>query len=218
VIYRQFSATIVSAMSLSVLVAIVLTPALCATDAEAGAQGRAPRRDGFLRWFNRAFERGGTSYQNGVRGILARSGRFMLVFAALAGLMVCCSPRLPSAFLPRKTRETLLAQMIAPVGATQQRTLQSLEKVEQHFLEGEKGAVKAVFGVQGFSFGGTGQNNGMAWINLKDWSERKAPELHADAVAGRRDGETVADQGRFVFAFVPPPIPELGLSAASLFS
>ena len=217
VIYRQFSATIVSAMALSVLVAIVLTPALCATMLKPVRKGEHHAETGFFGWFNRVFERGSASYQNGVRGILARSGRFMLVFAALAVLMGLLFARLPSAFLPQEDQGTLLAQLIAPVGATQQRTLQSLEKVEQHFLEGEKGAVKAVFGVQGFSFGGTGQNNGMAWINLKDWSERKAPELHADAIAGRAMAGLSQIKDAFVFAFVPPPIPELGLSAGFAF-
>ncbi|MGB7905388.1 MAG: efflux RND transporter permease subunit, partial [Steroidobacteraceae bacterium] len=158
VIYRQFSATIVSAMSLSVLVAIVLTPALCATMLKPVRKGEHHAETGFFGRFNRAFERGSAAYRNGVRGILARSGRFMLVFAALAVLMGLLFVRLPSAFLPQEDQGTLLAQLIAPVGSTQQRTLQSLEKVEQHFLEGEKGAVKAVFGVQGFSFGGIGQN------------------------------------------------------------
>ncbi len=217
VIYRQFSATIVSAMSLSVLVAIVLTPALCATMLKPVRKGEHHAETGFFGWFNRTFDRGRATYQDGVRGILARSGRFMLVFAALAVLMGLLFARLPSAFLPQEDQGTLLAQMIAPVGATQQRTLQSLEKVEQHFLEGEKDAVKAVFGVQGFSFGGTGQNNGMAWINLKDWSERKAPELHADAIAGRAMAGLSQIKDAFVFAFVPPPIPELGLSAGFAF-
>ena len=217
VIYRQFSATIVSAMSLSVLVAIVLTPALCATMLKPVHKGEHHAETGFFGWFNRVFERGSAGYQDGVRGILARSGRFMLMFAALAGLMVLLFARLPTAFLPQEDQGTLLAQLIAPVGATQQRTLQSLEKVEEHFLEGEKSAVKAVFGLQGFSFGGTGQNNGMAWINLKDWSERKAPELHADAIAGRAMAGLSQIKDAFVFAFVPPPIPELGLSAGFAF-
>jgi multidrug efflux pump len=217
VIYRQFSATIVSAMSLSVLVAIVLTPALCATMLKPVRKGEHHAETGFFGWFNRVFERGSAGYQDGVRGILARSGRFMLVFAALAGLMVLLFARLPTAFLPQEDQGTLLAQLIAPVGATQQRTLQSLEKVEEHFLEGEKSAVKSIFGLQGFSFGGTGQNNGMAWINLKDWSERKAPELHADAIAGRAMAGLSQIKDAFVFAFVPPPIPELGLSAGFAF-
>jgi multidrug efflux pump len=217
VIYRQFSATIVSAMSLSVLVAIVLTPALCATMLKPVRKGEHHAETGFFGWFNRVFERGSAGYQDGVRGMLARSGRFMLVFAALAGLMALLFARLPTAFLPQEDQGTLLAQLIAPVGATQQRTLQSLEKVEEHFLEGEKSAVKSIFGLQGFSFGGTGQNNGMAWINLKDWSERKAPELHADAIAGRAMAGLSQIKDAFVFAFVPPPIPELGLSAGFAF-
>jgi multidrug efflux pump len=217
VIYRQFSATIVSAMSLSVLVAIVLTPALCATMLKPVRKDEHPAETGFFGWFNRTFERSSAAYRTGVRGILARSGGFMLVFAVLAVVMGLLFARLPSAFLPQEDQGTLLAQMIAPVGATQQRTLQSLEKVEQHFLEGEKSAIKSVFGVQGFSFGGIGQNNGMAWINLKDWSERKAPELHADAIAGRAMAGLSQIKDAFVFAFVPPPMPELGLAAGFAF-
>ncbi len=119
VIYRQFSATIVSAMSLSVLVAIVLTPALCATMLKPVRKGEHYAETGFFGWFNRVFERGSATYQNGVRGILARSGRFMLVFAALAVLMGLLFARLPTAFLPQEDQGTLLAQLIAPVGATQ---------------------------------------------------------------------------------------------------
>ena len=197
VIYRQFSATIVSAMALSVLVAIVLTPALCATMLKPVRKGEHHAETGFFGWFNRAFERGSASYQDGVRGILARSGRFMLVFAALVALMGVLFVRLPSAFLPQEDQGTLLAQLIAPVGATQQRTLQSLEKVEQHFLEGEKSAVKAVFGVQGFSFGGSWpeQRHGL------DQPERleRAQGARAARRCDRRprDGGTVADPGCF---------------------
>ena len=217
VIYRQFSATIVSAMVLSVMVALVLTPALCATLLKPVRKGERHEHGGFFRWFNRSFERGSESYRASVRGILARSGRFMALFGALVVVMGVLFLRLPSAFLPGEDQGFLMTQVIAPVGATQQRTLQSVAKVEQHFLENETDAVRAVFGVQGFSFSGQGQNNGMAWINLKDWSERKPAKLHADAVAQRAMGALSQIKDAFVFSFVPPAMPELGISSGFAF-
>ena len=217
VIYRQFSATIVSAMVLSVMVALVLTPALCATLLKPVRKGERHEHGGFFRWFNRSFERGSESYRASVRGMLARSGRFMALFGALVVVMGVLFLRLPSAFLPGEDQGFLMAQVIAPVGATQQRTLQSVAKVEQHFLENETDAVRAVFGVQGFSFSGQGQNNGMAWINLKDWSERKPAKLHADAVAQRAMGALSQIKDAFVFSFVPPAMPELGISSGFAF-
>jgi multidrug efflux pump len=217
VIYRQFSATIVSAMALSVLVAIVLTPALCATMLKPIHKGEQHATTGFFGWFNRFLDRGTATYLGGVRGFIARSGRLMAVFAALVVVMGVLFARLPTAFLPQEDQGYLLSQVIAPVGATQQRTLQSLEKLEQHFLEGEKDAIKAVFSVQGFSFSGTGQNNALAFVNLKNWDEREAPELHADAVAGRAMVALSQIKDAFVFAFAPPPMPELGIATGFAF-
>jgi multidrug efflux pump len=125
--------------------------------------------------------------------------------------------RLPTAFLPQEDQGYLLAQIIAPVGATQQRTLQSVEKLEKHFMEGEKDSLKAVFSVQGFSFAGTGQNNALAFVNLKDWDERKSPDLHADAVAGRAMMALSQIKDAFAFAFAPPPMPELGIATGFAF-
>jgi multidrug efflux pump len=213
IIYRQFSATIVSAMALSVLVAIVLTPALCATMLKPLQKGEHHGETGFFRWFNRGFERSSARYQDGVRGILARGGRFMAVFAALLVVMGVLFLRLPSAFLPAEDQGTLLAQVIAPVGATQERTMQSIEKLEQHFLRDEKDNVKGMMTVQGFSFSGSGQNNGLAFVNLKDWSERKRADQHADAIAGRAMASLSQIKDAFAFAFAPPPITELGVAA-----
>ena len=212
VIYRQFSATIVSAMALSVLVAIVLTPALCATILTPLKQGEHHGQRGFFRWFNSLFERGSARYRQGVVGMLARSGRFMAVYAALLVVLGVLFLRLPSAFLPAEDQGTLIAQVMTPVGATQQRTMQSVEKVEQHFLQGEKDVVASVFAVQGFSFGGGGQNTAVMFINLKPWDERKAAELHVDAVGGRAMGALMQIKDAMAFAFAPPPIPELGLA------
>ena len=217
VIYRQFSATIVSAMALSVMVAIVLTPALCATILTPLKKGEHHGEKGLFRWFNSAFDRGSAKYRSGVQRILARSGRFMAIFAALVVVMGVLFARLPSSFLPQEDQGYLLAQVSTPVGATQQRTMQSIEKVEQHFLENEKDAVKAVFTVQGFSFSGTGQNAGIAWVNLKDWSQRKSRDLHADAVAGRAMGALSQIKDAFAFAFAPPAMPELGIATGYAF-
>jgi len=208
VIYRQFSATIVSAMALSVLVALVLTPALCATmlrpaDAEAHASA-----GGFFGWFNRTFDRGSERHRGRVRGMLSRRWRFMAAFGVMAALMIVLFLRLPSAFLPQEDEGWMLAQVVAPVGATQQRTLKALEKVEKHFIDDP--AVKSIFTVQGFSFGGSGQNTGIAWINLKDWSQRDSPELGVQAVADRAMGALMQIEDAFAFAFAPPPLPELG--------
>jgi multidrug efflux pump len=208
VIYRQFSATIVSAMALSVLVALVLTPALCATmlsPADARAHASA---GGFFGWFNRTFDRGSERHRGRIRGMLSRRWRFMAVFGVMAALMMVLFLRLPSAFLPQEDEGWMLAQVVAPVGATQQRTLKALEKVEKHFMNDP--AVKSIFTVQGFSFGGSGQNTGIAWINLQDWSQRDSPELGVQAVAGRAMGALMQIEDALAFAFAPPPLPELG--------
>src|SRR5690606_31055115 len=189
VISRQFSATIVSAMALSVVVAIVLTPALCATMLKPIAKGEhMGSQRGFFGWFNRTFDAGSERYRRGVRGILARKGRVMLIYALLIGVMAVLFIRLPSSFLPDEDQGVLMALVQAPVGATQQRTLQSIYQLEDYFLEHEQEAVQAVFSIQGFSFAGSGQNTGMAFINLKDWSERDDPSLSAAAVGMRAMG------------------------------
>ncbi len=212
VIYRQFSATIVSAMALSVLVAIVLTPALCATLLKPLKKGEHHGEKGFFRWFNRSFERNSERYRNGVTHMLARSGRFMAIFVALLLVMGVLFLRLPSAFLPGEDQGNIISQVMAPVGSTQERTMQSIEKVERHFLENEKEAVTSVFAVQGFSFGGGGQNTGSLFINLKPWDERTDDALHVQAVSQRAMGALMQIKDAMAFAFAPPPIPELGLA------
>src|SRR5690606_19959583 len=210
IIYRQFSATIVSAIGLSVLVAIVLTPALCATMLKPINKGEHGKTTGFFGWFNRHFDNTSAKYRRGVHGIMGRSKRFMLIFVALSVVMALLFLRLPSSFLPQEDQGILFAQVLAPVGATQERTMESMEKLENYFLEIEKDNVESVFSVQGFSFGGTGQNNGMAFVKLKDWSERTTEETSATAIAGRAMAGLAGIQDAFAFAFAPPAIPELG--------
>src|SRR5690606_23821096 len=163
VIYRQFSATIVSAMALSVMVAIVLTPALCATMLKPMKPGEHGKTTGFFGWFNRHFDSGSAKYQRGVRSIIGRRKRYMGIFALMVLLMGFLFLRLPSSFLPPEDQGVLFSEIVAPVGATQERTMESITKVENYFLENEKDAVESVFSIQGFSFSGTGQNSGMAF-------------------------------------------------------
>ena len=217
IIYRQFSATIVSAMALSVIVAIVLTPALCATMLKPLHKGEHHGTTGFFGWFNRKFDVGSARYQRGVRGIVGRPKRFMAIFAAMVVVMGLVFLRLPSSFLPAEDQGVLFAQVQAPVGATQERTMQSMEKLEQHFLQNEKATVDSVFSVQGFSFGGMGQNNGMAFVKLKDWSERESADLGVNAVSGRAMMALGGIKDAFVFAFAPPAMPELGTAAGFAF-
>jgi len=221
VIYRQFSATIVSAMALSVLVAIVLTPALCATllkplkkgehhVAHTGWSGR------FFNGFNRGFDRSSETYQRGVKGILARPWRFMGVFAALALVMGLLFMRLPSSFLPNEDQGILMALVQTPVGATQERTLEAMSKLEDHFLKNEGEAIESIFAVQGFSFAGMGQNAGMAFVKLKDWKERDG-EQSVGAITGRAMGALGQIKDAFIFAFPPPAMPELGIGSGYTF-
>ena len=218
IIYRQFTATIVTAMGFSVIVAIVLTPALCATLLKPMKPGVHHVHAGgplgrFFDWFNTRFDRGNARYQRGVKGILHRPGRFMAVFAALLVAMGLMFLRLPSSFLPDEDQGVLMAVVQAPVGSSQQRTLQAMYKMEDHFLDQEKDNVESVLMVQGFSFAGAGQNTGMAFIKLKDWSERTSAESQAGAIAGRAMGALMQIKDAMIFAFSPPPMPELGTSA-----
>jgi len=222
VIYRQFTVTIVSAMTLSVLVAIVLTPALCATLLKPLKKGEHHDSSGglfarFFHWFNRGFEKTSANYQRGVRGILGRPWRFMAIFVALALAMGLLFARLPSAFLPNEDQGVLMATIQAPVGATQERTLQSIAKLEKHFLENEKDAVESTFAVQGFSFAGSGQNTGIAFVKLKDWGERGDAKLSVEAVAGRGMAAMSQIKDAVTFVFAPPAMPELGIATGYSF-
>ncbi len=210
VIYRQFTATIVSAMGLSVLVAIVLTPALCATMLAPLKKGEHHGEHGFFGWFNRSFERGNRGYRGLVGRMLARSGRFLLVYAALAVVMGVVYLRVPSSFLPDEDQGILFTIVQTPVGATQQRTQKVMTQVEDHYQQNEAGLIESVFAVQGFSFSGGGQNNGMAFVKLKDWELRKDAASGVTAMAGRAMGAFGQIKDAMVFAVAPPPVTELG--------
>ncbi|MGY0634787.1 efflux RND transporter permease subunit [Luteimonas sp. A478] len=221
VIYQQFSVTIVTAMALSVLVAIVLTPALCATMLKPINKGEQHQGTGpmarFFGWFNRTFQNTSGKYHRGVRGILSRPGRSMAIFGAMVVVMGLLFMRLPSSFLPEEDQGVLMTTIQTPVGATQERTMESIYAFEDHFLENEADAVESVFTVQGFSFAGMGQNNGMAFVKLKDWDERTDDSLSATSVAERGMAAMSQVKDALIFVFAPPAMPELGVAAGYSF-
>ncbi|KAF0842814.1 multidrug efflux pump [Methylovorus glucosotrophus] len=212
VIYRQFSITIVSAMALSVLVALILTPALCATLLKPHRHGDTKRSlaSRLFGGFNRGVERTTRLNQSLVRRMLNGLGRYGLVYGLIVLVMGVLFTLLPSSFLPDEDQGILFTQVILPAGATTERTQAVLQQVERHFLQDQKEAVKSVFTVSGFSFGGSGQNNGLAFVSMKDWSERKRPDLKISAVAGKAMGYFSQIREAMVFAFIPPAVVELG--------
>ncbi|MDQ8023248.1 MAG: efflux RND transporter permease subunit [Moraxellaceae bacterium] len=212
VIYRQFSITIVSSMVLSVVVAMILTPALCATMLKPIEKGHQHTQAGFFRWFNRMFDRNTQRYESAVGRMLKRTGRYMVIFVLLVAGMAYLFTRMPTSFLPEEDQGILFTQIMLPAGATQERTLKTIEQVEQHFLENEKDAVSSLFTIAGFSFGGSGQNMGLGFVQLRDWKERERPDLHVKAVAGRAMGAFSKLRDGLAFAFVPPAVIELGTS------
>lgn len=208
IIYRQFSVTIVSAMVLSVLVALVLTPALCATIL------RPPKdhatQTGPFGWFNRVFDRGTLAYRDGSHGIINRSWRFLAVFLAIVVAVGWMFARLPSSFLPEEDQGILITSVSLPVGATQDRTERVLAEVTDHYLNQEKDVVDGVFTASGFGFGGAGQNVGIAFVRLKDFDLRKSPASAAQAIAGRAMGAFSKIRDAQVFALAPPAIQGFG--------
>jgi hydrophobe/amphiphile efflux-1 (HAE1) family protein len=210
VIYRQFSVTVVSAMVLSVVVALVLTPALCASLLKPIAKGHHYHDTGFFGWFNRMFDRYADRYTSGVGKMLHRSGRSLAVYALILGAMAFLFLRMPTGFLPDEDQGLMFAQVQLPVGSTQEQTLEVIKQVEAHFLNDESANVQSVFTVAGFSFGGQGQNTGLAFIKLKDWSERPTAQARVKAIAGRAMGKFMRFKDGIAFAFAPPAVLELG--------
>ncbi len=212
VIYRQFSITIVSAMALSVLVAIIFTPALCATMLKPVEKGHARRERGFFGWFNRMFARNARRYESAVGKILARSLRFLAIYIAIIGVLALLFVRMPTAFLPDEDQGVMFTQIILPGGATQERTLEVVKKVERRYLEGEKGKVRSIFAAAGFSFAGQGQNMGIGFVNMEPWDQRHEAGADVKSIAGRAMAAFAQIKEAMVFAFVPPAVLELGTS------
>jgi HAE1 family hydrophobic/amphiphilic exporter-1/multidrug efflux pump len=211
VIYRQFSITIVSAMILSVLVALILTPALCATILK---RHDPKQREGngivarFFRWFNRTFEKGTNRYEQGVKRTARSWKRSMLVYVLIVAGMAFLFMRLPSAFLPDEDQGTVIALVQGPAGATTARTDKGLDLIRNHFLSDP--SVASVFTINGFSFSGQGQNAGLAFVSLKPWDEREGEENKAQSIAGRAMGVFSQYKDGMIFALVPPAVQELG--------
>ncbi len=210
VIYRQFSVTIVSAMALSVLVAIILTPALCATMLKPIAKGHHAVETGFFGWFNRTFDKMTSRYEAGVAAMIKRAGRVMLIYVALTVAVGWIFMRMPTAFLPDEDQGILFTQAILPTNSTQESTKKVMSKISDFYLNETGDSVKSVFSVSGFSFAGSGQNMGLAFVGMKDWSERTGPGQDVKSVAGRAMGMFMQMKEAFVFAFVPPAVIELG--------
>ena len=214
VIYRQFSITIISAMILSVLVAMILTPALCASLLKPVEKGCQPGDSGWFKWFfcrfNKLFERARALYEGIVGRSFCKPVRYLVVYGAIVTAMVFFFLRLPTAFLPDEDQGFIVCQIQLPAGATQERTIKVIEQIEQHFLEKEKKAVETIIAVAGFSFAGRGQNMGLAFVRLKDWHLRQTPELKAPAVAKRAMVAFSNIKDGLAFAFSPPAVVELG--------
>ncbi|QCA05283.1 efflux RND transporter permease subunit [Pantoea vagans] len=210
VIYRQFSITIVSAMALSVLVAFILTPALCATMLKPVKKGEHGKTTGFFGWFNRMFDKSTHHYVDSVGHMIRSTGRYMVIYLLIVVGMAFLFMRLPSSFLPEEDQGLLLAQAQLPAGATQERTQKVLDQVTDYFLTQEKDTVKSVFTVNGFGFAGRGQNTGIAFVSLKPWDERAGSDMKVPAIAGRAMQALGAIKDAMVIPFNLPAIIELG--------
>jgi multidrug efflux pump len=214
VIYRQFSVTIVAAMSLSIMVALVLTPALCATLLKPVEAGHRERERGFFGWFNRTFAAAVSRYQGSLGRLIGRPLPALILYGVVILALALLFVRLPSAFLPVEDQGSMVGLYTLPVGATQPRTVAVGKQIEHYLLGPEKRNIEALFTVAGFNFSGNGQNLGQAFIHLSDWSKRPGAQNSASAIAQRatrmlsqqvRDGQ--------VYMLVPPAVPGLGSSS-----
>ncbi len=218
VIYRQFSVTVISAMLLSVVVALILTPVLCASLLKPVIQKDGVSETGFVlfrpffRWFNRGFNWVRDSYQAMVGGILNRKIRFFIIYLIIVGVLGYLFQRMPTAYLPNEDQGILFIQAELPTGATHEQTAGIMDQVRAHFMENETEAVESVLTLVGRSFSGAGQNLGMSFVKLKDWDQRERPDLKVGAVAGRAMGRFSQIRNARIFAFAPPAVVELGTS------
>ena len=209
VIYRQFSVTLVSAMSLSVFVALVLTPAMCATLLRPASEEKP--KTGVFGWFNRNFNSASTNYRKSVNGIIGRGGRFMAIYAVLLACVALLFMRVPTSFLPDEDQGIIFTLAQLPPGATAERTGKVMDQIYDHYKKDK--AVASTFTVVGFSFGGSGQNAGIAFTRLKDFEDRKAEDMKAPNVAGRAFGAFSQIRDAMVFPIIPPAVTELGTSS-----
>ncbi|MBI4772813.1 MAG: efflux RND transporter permease subunit [Deltaproteobacteria bacterium] len=216
VIYRQFSVTVIAAMLLSVVVALILTPVLCASLLKPATEGHGAAKTGFslfrpfFRWFDRVFFWTRDGYQSFVRRILNRKLRYLIVYLLIVAALGYLFQRMPTAYLPNEDQGIMFVQAMLPAGCTLEQTEQVMDQVRNHFLEDEKEAVASCFTLAGRSFSGVGQNVGMAFVKLKEWGLRDRPELKIEALVGRAMGALSQIRNARVFAFPPPAVFELG--------
>jgi len=216
VIYRQFSVTIIASMLLSVVVALVLTPVLCASFLKPVPKGHEPAEAGvwflrpFFRWFDRIFFGARDQYLQLVGRSLSKNTRYGVIFLLIVVAMGFLFKRMPTAYLPDEDQGILLVQALLPANSTLEQTKQVMEGVRDYFLQHEKDAVESCMTISGISLSGQGQNAGLAFVKLKDWKLRARPELKVVAVAGRAMGEFSKIRNAMVFAFAPPAVVELG--------
>jgi multidrug efflux pump len=214
-IYRQFSAVMVSSIAFSAFMALSLTPALCATLLKPVEAGHHHEKKGFFGWFNRGFSRTAKSYEGMVARILKRAARYLIIYVAIIGAVAVVYLRLPTSFLPNEDQGNLIVNVQLPPGATYERTLSVMEKVEGFMLKQPE--VQSMVGVLGFSFSGQGQNAALAFVTLKDWHERDGEQHSASALAGRAFGALMGVRDAFIYPLSPPPIPELGTASGFSF-
>ena len=214
-IYRQFAAVMVAAIGFSAFMALSLTPALCATLLKPVEAGHHLAKGGFFGWFNRRFSATAKGYESLVARLLKRASRYLVIYAAIIGVVALVYTRLPTSFLPGEDQGTMLVNIQLPPGATLERTRAVIEQVEGFVLKQPE--VQSMVGVLGFSFSGQGQNAALAFVTLKDWSEREGKGQSAEALAGRSFGALSGIRDAFIFPLSPPPIPELGSASGFTF-
>ncbi len=214
-IYRQFSTVMVASIAFSAFLALTLTPALCGSLLKPVEAGHAHAKTGFFGWFNRGFARTAKGYEGFVARLLPRAARYLVIYLAIGVAVGWMYMRLPTSFLPGEDQGNIIVNVQLPPGATQERTRHVMEQVEDFILKQPE--VQSMVGVMGFSFSGQGQNAGLAFVTLKDWSERTAPGSSAEALAGRAFGALMGIRDAFIYPLSPPPIPELGSSSGFSF-
>ncbi|GAB3770068.1 efflux RND transporter permease subunit [Ramlibacter monticola] len=214
-IYRQFAAVMVASIACSAFMALSLTPALCATLLKQVSAGHHEEKRGFFGAFNRVFRRTAKGYESFVARILRRAARYLVIYAAIAGVAALIYTRLPTSFLPQEDQGYIIVNVQLPPGATLERTRSVMQQVEDFILKQPE--VQSMVGVLGFSFSGQGQNAALAFVTLKDWHERQGEEHSAGAVAGRAFGALSRIRDAFIFPLSPPPIPELGVASGFTF-
>jgi multidrug efflux pump len=212
VIYRQFSITVVSAMVLSVLVALILTPALCATLLKQVEKGHTERKRGPFGLFNRAFNHSNHLYQGVVRHVLKWVTSYLLVYGVILVALAVLFSYVPKAFLPEEDQGIMFVMVNLPVGTTVSNTQTVLEGFRTHFMESEKDSIEGIYTVSGFSFAGRGQNSGLAFVRLKDWKERPGAGRRVQAIAQRANMYFAQVKQARAFAFAPPAVIEMGFA------